>query len=50
MRKCGLVYARGHCRNPLTSKGEMLMVTVVPDSGTGRLAGITGKMTIDIVD
>lgn len=27
-----------------------LTVTVVPDSGTGQLVGLTGKMTIDIVD
>jgi hypothetical protein len=27
-----------------------LSVTVVPDSGTGRLVGLTGKMTVDIVD
>ena len=27
-----------------------LIITVVPDSGTGELAGLTGKMTIDIVD
>lgn len=27
-----------------------LDVTVVPDSGTGDLAGIAGRMTIDIVD
>jgi hypothetical protein len=27
-----------------------LMVSVVPDSGTGELKGIAGKMTIDIVD
>lgn len=27
-----------------------LIVTVVPDSGTGQLAGIAGTMTIDIVD
>jgi hypothetical protein len=25
-------------------------ITVVPDSGTGELAGLTGTMTIDIVD
>ena len=25
-------------------------VTVVPDSGTGELAGLTGHLTIDIVD
>lgn len=27
-----------------------LTVTVVPDSGTAQLAGIAGRMTIDIVD
>ena len=27
-----------------------LSVTVVPDSGTGQLAGITGKMTINVVN
>lgn len=27
-----------------------LSVTVVPDSGTGRLLGLTGKMNINIVD
>ncbi len=27
-----------------------LTLTVVPDSGTGELAGLTGSMTIDIVD
>jgi hypothetical protein len=27
-----------------------LSVTVVPDSGTGQLVGLTGKMTIDIVN
>ena len=25
-----------------------LSVTVVPDSGTGELAGLTGSMTIDV--
>jgi len=29
---------------------QSLSVTVVPDSGTGELAGITGTMTIDIAD
>lgn len=29
---------------------QQLSVTVVPDSGTGELVGLTGKMTIDIVD
>lgn len=27
-----------------------LVVLVTPDSGTGDLSGISGKMTIDIVD
>jgi uncharacterized protein DUF3224 len=27
-----------------------LSITVVPDSGTGQLVGITGKMTITITD
>ena len=27
-----------------------LSVTVVPDSGTGQLTGLTGRMTIDIVE
>ena len=26
------------------------MISVVPDSGTGELAGLAGTMTIDIVD
>ena len=29
---------------------QQLTINVVPDSGTGQLAGITGKMTIKIVD
>ncbi len=29
---------------------QQLSVTVVPDSGTDQLTGITGKMTIDIAD
>jgi hypothetical protein len=33
------------------TRGEpQLSVTVVPDSGTGQLVGIAGKMTIQIVD
>jgi hypothetical protein len=27
-----------------------LSVTVIPDSGTGQLTGLTGKMAINIVD
>ncbi len=27
-----------------------LIITVVPDSGTGELVGLTGEMTINIVD
>ena len=34
----------------LTRGAAQLYVTVVPDSGTGELIGITGKMTIKIVD
>lgn len=33
------------------NRGEAsLSVSVVPDSGTGELAGLAGRMTIDIVD
>jgi len=33
------------------TRGEPeLSVTVVPDSGTGELSGLSGKMTINIVD
>jgi Protein of unknown function (DUF3224) len=33
------------------NRGETLLVlTVVPDSGTGQLVGLTGKMAISIVD
>jgi hypothetical protein len=33
------------------NRGEpQLAVTIVPDSGTGALSGISGTMTIDIVD
>jgi hypothetical protein len=33
------------------TRGEpQLTVTVVPDSGTGQLVGLAGKMTINIVD
>ena len=34
----------------MTRGAQQLSVTVVPDSGTGELVGIAGKMTIDIVD
>ena len=34
----------------LTRGAPQQSITVVPDSGTGQLAGLTGKMTIDIVD
>lgn len=27
-----------------------LSITVVPDSGTGQLVGLAGKMTIDVID
>jgi len=34
----------------MTRGAPQLTVTVVPDSGTGELAGISGRMTIEIVD
>jgi len=34
----------------MTRGAQQLVITVVPDSGTGDLAGITGTMTIDIKD
>jgi hypothetical protein len=34
----------------MTRGVPQLNITVVPDSGTGQLAGLTGKMTINIVD
>ena len=37
--------------NGVMTRGEPeLSITVVPDSGTGELAGLAGKMTINIVD
>ena len=34
----------------MTRSTPELSVTVVPDSGTGELAGISGRMTINIAD
>jgi len=34
----------------MTRGAPQLTITVVPDSGTGQLAGLAGKMTIDIAD
>jgi hypothetical protein len=34
----------------LTRGAPQQSITVVPDSGTGQLAGLTGKMTVNIVD
>ena len=34
----------------MTRGAPQLSVTVVPDYGTGELAGLAGRMTIDIVD
>jgi len=34
----------------MTRGAPQLAITVVPDSGTGQLAGLAGKMTITIVD
>jgi hypothetical protein len=34
----------------MTRGVSQLTITVVPDSGTGQLTGLTGKMNINIVD
>ena len=34
----------------MTRGAPHLSITVVPDSGTGQLLGLTGRMSIDIVD
>jgi hypothetical protein len=34
----------------MTRGVPQLMITVVPDSGTGQLAGLAGTMTIKIAD
>ncbi len=34
----------------MTRGAQQLTITVVPDSGTGQLAGLAGDMEIDIVD
>ncbi|MEA2694596.1 MAG: hypothetical protein QOJ16_3983 [Acidobacteriota bacterium] len=34
----------------MTRGVPQLVITVVPDSGTGQLVGLSGKMTINIVD
>jgi hypothetical protein len=34
----------------MTNGAPQLTITVVPDSGTGQLAGIAGKMTITITN
>lgn len=34
----------------MTRGAAALSITVIPDSGTGQLAGLTGKMTINIAD
>ena len=34
----------------MTRGAPQLSITVVPDSGTGQLLGLTGRMSIDIVD
>ena len=37
-------------RGTMSPAGQQLSVIVVPDSGTGALAGITGTLDIDIVE
>ena len=34
----------------MTSTSQQLLITVVPDSGTGQLTGLSGKFIIKIVD
>jgi Protein of unknown function (DUF3224) len=34
----------------MTSSSQQLLITVVPDSGTGQLIGLSGKFVIKIVD
>lgn len=34
----------------MTRGAQQLTITVVPDSGTGQLVGLAGRMEIDIVD
>ena len=34
----------------MTRGVPQLSITVVPDSGTGELAGLAGRMTIEIAD
>jgi len=34
----------------MTRGAQQLSISVVPDSGTGQLTGLTGKMNINIVD
>jgi hypothetical protein len=34
----------------MTQGAPLLTINVVPDSGTGQLAGISGKMMINIAD
>ena len=42
-------FALQHSGTMTRGKPE-LIITVVPDSGTGELAGLSGRMTIDIVE
>ena len=39
-----------HHRGVMTRGAQDLVITVIPDSGTEELTGITGTMTIDIRD
>jgi hypothetical protein len=39
-----------HHRGVMTRGAQDLVITVIPDSGTGELTGITGTMTIDLKD
>ena len=39
-----------HHSGTMNRGAPLLSVTVVPDSGTGELAGLSGRMTIEIAD
>lgn len=49
LRGRGGAFALQH-NGTMTRGAPHLTITVVPDSGTGQLAGLTGSMTIDIVE
>ena len=45
-----VAFMRETCRSRSCVRGAQLSVTVVPDSGTGQLVGLSGQMAIKIDD